>query len=364
MSDTPEQILEESERRRAHVAQLIDELRDHVTPAEIVNQVIGVDGGQEIARYLGRQLRRQVQTNPVPVAVIGIGVAWLLLADAMRRHREIPLHDGLDYDYELYDEYADRSVRLIAGARRIIRSLSEGAARAREFNASAQEVEMAQTRSETGGQRRSARNDAASDDDIQVGESALQEREDSKASQSGFVNRTLQKGRDAATGLAQAALHKSGEAFGDAKEAVSQTASSLMERTNDMATRTRRTVSRQASQAGSSVSQLAREQPLIVAGVGFALGVALGLLIPVSRAEREVLGEQAEKLKDRASELASEGYERAKNVAQRAYDAASETIKSEADKQGLSGSQSGSETSSGQYGSENGGDTSSASYRH
>ena len=223
---------------------------------------------------------------------------------------------------------------------------------------------MAQTRSETGGPRSLERNAAASDDDIQVGESALQERDDGKANQSGFVNRTLQKGRDTATGFAQAALHKSGEAFGDAKDAVSQTASSLMERTNEMATRTKRAVGRQASQAGSSVSQLAREQPLIVAGVGFALGVALGLLIPVSRAEREVLGEQAEKLKDRASELASEGYERAKNVAQRAYDAASETIKSEADKQGLSGGQSGSETSSGQYGSENGGDTTSASYRH
>ena len=356
MSESPEQIREESERRRAHVAELIDELRDHVTPAEIVNQVIGVDGGQEIVRHFGQELRRQVRTNPIPVAVIGLGVAWLLFADALRRQRQIPLHDGLDYDYETYEEYEDRAARLIAGVRRILRTFSEGAARARVFNASAQEVEMTQTRSENAGHRRS-RNGGSSDDDVQVGESALQDREDGGSRQSGFVSRTLQKGRDAATGLTQAALHKSGEALGDAKDAVSQTASSLMERTNEMATRTKRAVGRQASQAGSGISQLAREQPLIVAGVGFALGVALGLLIPLSRTEREVLGEQAEKLKDRASELASEGYERAKTVAQRADDAASETIKSETEDQGLTGSASGG-------GSENGGDVGSASYRH
>jgi ElaB/YqjD/DUF883 family membrane-anchored ribosome-binding protein len=357
MSETPEQIRQESERRRAHVAQLIDELRDHVTPAEIVNQVIGVDGGQDIVRFVGRELRRQVQRNPIPVAVIGVGLAWLLVSDALRRHREIPLHDGLDYDYDVYDEYIGHSGRLIAGARRIIRRLSEGAARAREFNASAQEVEMAQTRTENAGQRRSARSGATSDDDVQIGEAALQDRGNDGNGQSGLLNRTLQKGRDAATGLAQAALHKSGEAIGDAKEAMSQTASSLMERTNEMATRTKRAVGRQASQAGSSISQLAREQPLMVAGVGFALGVALGLLIPLSRAEREIMGEQAEKLKEKASELASEGYERAKGVAQRAYDAASETIKSEAENQGLTGGQSGSS-------SENGGEIGSATYRH
>ncbi|HEY1961392.1 MAG TPA: hypothetical protein VGG69_03150 [Rhizomicrobium sp.] len=360
MSDTPEDILQESQQRRANVAQLIEELRDHVTPAEIVNQVIGVDGGQEIARFVGRQLRQQVQRNPIPVAVIGVGMAWLLFANALRRHREIPLHDGLDYNYELYDEYADRSVRLIAGARRIIRHFSEGAARPRGFNVSAQEVEMPQTSSDNGTEGRRERNSTAMDNDVQVGESALQNRENDGGSQAGFLNRTLQKGRDAATGLAQAALHKSGEAFGDAKEAVGQTASSLMERTNEMATRTKRAVGRQASQAGSGIGQLAREQPLMVAGVGFALGVALGLLIPLSRAEREVLGEQAEKLKDKASELASEGYERAKGVAQRAYDAASETIKSEAENQGVTGGQSGQSTS----GSENGGDTGSATYRH
>jgi len=359
MSDAPEDILQESEQRRAHVAQLIDELRDHVTPAEIVNQVIGVDGGQEIVRYVGRELRRQVQRNPIPVAVIGAGLAWLLLSDALRRHREIPLHDGLDYDYNVYDEYIGHSGRLIAGARRIIRNLS-GGAKAREFNASAQEIEMTETRTENGGQRDPSRNDATLDDGVQVGESALQERSNVGDQQSGFVNRTLQKGRDAATGLAQAALHKSGEALDDAKEAVSQTASSLMERTNEMATRTRHAVGRQASQAGSGIGQLAREQPLMVAGVGFALGVALGLLIPLSRAEREVLGEQAEKLKDKASELASEGYERAKGVAQRAYDAASDTIKSEAENQEVTGGQSGQSSS----GSENGGDTGSATYRH
>lgn len=240
---------------------------------------------------------------------------------------------------------------------------------------------MTQSPSETNGEKRRRINGGSADDetgaDVQVGESALQGSEDRK---SGLVSRLGQGAVDRATGLAQTALQKSGEAFGDARDAVSQSASTLVERTNDMATRTRRAVTQQANNAGSGIAQLAREQPLLVAGIGFALGVAVGALLPLSRAENELLGEQADRLKDSASELASEGYEKAKAVAKHTLDTATDTLKSEAERQGLSGegSSSGSgqgtgssqgTSSSGQagssnYGSDDGGDTSSTAYRH
>ena len=182
-----------------------------------------------------------------------------------------------------------------------------------------------------------------------------------RAGRSGLVQGAVDK----ATGLAQAALGKSGEAISGAAETVSQTASALMERTNEMARKTKSAVANKASNAGSSIGQLAREQPLLVAGIGFAVGVAVGALLPLTRTENELLGEQAEKLKDSASELASEGYEKAKAVAQRTYQAAADTLKDEAENQGLAGSGI-SETSSQSAisgGGENGGDTTGV-YRH
>jgi len=118
------------------------------------------------------------------------------------------------------------------------------------------------------------------------------------------------------------------------------------------------------------MGRLAREQPLLVAGVGFVLGVALGALFPLSRMENEILGEQADRLKESAKELATEGYEKVKTVAQRTYEAATETLKSQTEGQtGFdstgSGSESGASTpSSGTtYGSDDGGDTTGV-YRH
>ena len=132
-----------------------------------------------------------------------------------------------------------------------------------------------------------------------------------------------------------------------------------------MARRTGRAAGNTASRTGSGIGQLAREQPLLVAGIGFALGVALGALVPLSRMENDLLGEQAEKLKDSAKELASEGYERVKSVAQRSYEAATETLKSGDENTGsqTSGSSAGESTGT-SYGSDNGGDTGSATYRH
>jgi hypothetical protein len=124
MSESSDQLAKRSEEHRANIAKLVDELRDHVTPGEIVNQIIGPDAGATLLRLAGEQIRRQVRRNPVPIAIIGAGVAWLLLADALQRRKPIPLHDGLDY--ERYSEPRQRSW-ILGGAKRVVRRLSEPA---------------------------------------------------------------------------------------------------------------------------------------------------------------------------------------------------------------------------------------------
>lgn len=207
---------------------------------------------------------------------------------------------------------------------------------------------------------------------VQPGESALPQFAEKPtagaAPHPSIVSGALAKAREAidrsqqmATRLAHTAFEKSGDAIGGAREAMENTASSIMERTNEMATRTKRAVSTRAANTGSSIGQLAREQPLLVAGIGFALGVALGALLPLTRQENELLGEQASRLKDSASELAMEGYEKAKAVAQRTYEAATENLK--AAEEGSNGTSSGKNEGTA-YGGDNGGDTGSAAYRH
>jgi ElaB/YqjD/DUF883 family membrane-anchored ribosome-binding protein len=99
-----------------------------------------------------------------------------------------------------------------------------------------------------------------------------------------------------------------------------------------MAKRTRGTVTdtpnrNTANRSGSSLRQFARERPLLVVGAGVAVGMTLGALLPWSRMEDELLGEQGEKLRDSAREFASDGFDKVKSVAQRTYESASETLR-------------------------------------
>ena len=344
MTSTAAELEKESEQHRANIAALLDELRSRATPGEIVNQMLGPDAGRELMQMVTHQLRRQVQRNPLPIAVIGAGVVWLLLADALKRQRQIPLHDGLDY--EDYPELQDHShSRLLGAPQRVIHHLSE-----------AIRAKTATTQGTTNYLPAGAESGVIAPDDGN----------DSQGSRAGFVGRNMDKAKNAAeraqhmaTDAAHAALQKSGEAFSDA-------AGIVVERTNEMARRTGRAASQTASRTGSGIGHLAREQPLLVAGVGFALGVALGALLPLTRTENEMLGEQAERLKDSARDMASEGYEKVKSVAQRTYEAASETLKGEAENQGMtdSGSKLASSDTGTTYGTDNGGDTGTGVYRH
>jgi len=55
--------------------------------------------------------------------------------------------------------------------------------------------------------------------------------------------------------------------------------------------------------------------PLLVGGAGLAIGAFIAASLPPSDAENRMLGERSDDLKDKAIEAASQGFERARDVA-------------------------------------------------
>lgn len=91
----PAEIEREVEQTRSQVSSTLDELRSKLKPSQMMDEVVGeaVDwvkgsGGTEFARNLGATVR----DNPLPVLLIGAGVAWMLLGGS-RRDAAPPRHD-------------------------------------------------------------------------------------------------------------------------------------------------------------------------------------------------------------------------------------------------------------------------------
>lgn len=141
------------------------------------------------------------------------------------------------------------------------------------------------------------------------------------------VKRSGKSMASAATDAATSAKDRVTEAGASAADKISKAASSSADYVENMSEAT----SDYLRQAGRSASDLFEKEPLILAGLGLALGTAIGAMLPVSRFEQEEFGEEAEHLRQQAEDAVMKGVEEVKDVAGRAYEAMTE----EADRQGL-----------------------------
>ena len=94
-----------------------------------------------------------------------------------------------------------------------------------------------------------------------------------------------------------------------------------------------------------------RTKAIGVWGASFAVGAAIGMALPSTYRERELMGEARDKLMERAQGVVQQAGEKVQRVAEEAGSAAQEAAKQEAKDQGLTGQQSGSSTSGSTSGS-------------
>jgi hypothetical protein len=115
---------------------------------------------------------------------------------------------------------------------------------------------------------------------------------------------------------------------GYAQERAGQMTSQAQERAGQMAGQARY----QARRVEDRFQQMLQENPLAVGAVAFALGAAIGLTVPATRKEHELMGEARDSLMQQAKSSAQDTLQRAQRVAEEAQSAA----KQEAQAQDLS----------------------------
>ncbi len=81
--------------------------------------------------------------------------------------------------------------------------------------------------------------------------------------------------------------------------------------------------------ATRSFVDFAKDQPLVLAGLGLAIGAALGAALPETEAEERLMGDAAEKVKERAQHLAAEQMQIAKQVGEHVVEETAKLVKQE-----------------------------------
>ena len=266
-----EQLKREAEATRALIEQTLAELRVRISPGQIADQAM------EYARDttngdLVRNLSRQMADNPVPVALMGAGLVWLMMAPRRRR-------DGIA------ERKGDGSVETTEPASRQMRADRTGT-----------------MTSDFENQRRTS--DAAADGSEKTSDKAGSMASNAYEKASELAGSAY----DRASDMIDRARETGAGAYGRARDAASQSVAS-------------------ARRATQGISNFVREEPLVVAGLGIALGAIVGALLPSTDIENRAMGERSDALKSTAMEAAREQWERGKDIAETGWDEAKEAAR-------------------------------------
>ncbi len=152
-------------------------------------------------------------------------------------------------------------------------------------------------------------------------------------------------GSGAQGGVGQAAgtmQQKAGQAANSAQATASSVADQVQSKAGDLADATRDTVQQagqqvqtQAQQVQGTFQRLMQDNPLALGAVALALGAAVGLAIPETQQEHQLMGPARDTLVDRTQTAAQDTVQKVQSVASTAKDAAQQAAQQEAQRQGL-----------------------------
>lgn len=266
----PDEIEGDIEHTRSEMRETLDAIQNRFTPGQMMDEVATYfrDGPGAFASNLGRIVR----DNPIPVALVGAGLAWLAIAGSRRR----PALDERAYDEPDY-YYAS------AGG---------------GDYAAATGAEYAAYTTTGGVHHPSAPGSAGST----VGAAYYGGGENGGSSYGGTASYDpYEEDRQGRVGrMTEGARHQMSRLGGAARE--------------------------QGQRARAGFTEMVDEQPLLMAAAAFVLGAALGALLPSTRREDRLMGETRDDLAHRASEMGREGLHRAERTAEETWTAVSDEV--------------------------------------
>lgn len=307
-------VEQDLDQTRARLDGTLGELRTRMTPGQVVDDLMRYFRGQEGAEF-GRNLLDGVRSNPLPAAVTGIGLTWLMATNT----RAVPVQPG-----------APDSARTT----RQWQGFNEGGHKAVAARINVAELGVVRTHDEPE-HRYTARLDDARGQALGLARHAQESEHsfgqrvrDALASVQESATGTGHDLRDRAGGLASTVagqVQGAGQSAGQAISHGAQQASGAMAQGGDA-----------LGAAGSRLMTVLSETPMLLGALGLAAGALLGTLLPQSQQEEAALHDAAGQAREAARDLAQEAVDEGKSIGS----AVADKGMASADAQKLTGSRS------------------------
>jgi hypothetical protein len=259
-----QQLERETEATRAQLEHTFDELRARLTPGQVVDQVVDYARDGKAGVYFSN-LGQQAVNNPLPIALIGAGIAWLMMSGASRPRLQTAGYSN--------GGNAGRTLSSVTATARKAANTVGGVA-------------------------------GAVSDATQATTEAISEAGASLRDASSRVGATAS---DAAARISDA----TSSAYNSAAAGVDRSAARVAQSASELGHHT-------ADSARGLVTFL-REQPLVLAGLGLAIGAAVGAAFPATEVEDRVMGAASDSAKDHLTEVKERITEAASDVASPAH---------------------------------------------
>ncbi len=316
---TSADIQREIDTDRQRIGSRIDAIQERMSPGQLIDEVMAYAKGSGGGEYVSN-LGQAVKTNPIPVALVGVGLAWLMAKQGTTAN-PAPAPATYARDYPLYP--VDGPVRRLGPPETV------GGSRYSHFG-------------DNSGKRLKALTD-------ETGNRAGHFIDEAGKTYRGFADASGKQIEHIAD-ESGAALDKASGWASDTWSQIKESATTIGNKVSDTAA----SLSRSSSSAGSSAQEQVgrlndailkqfRDQPLVGGALAFAVGAAIGAALPHTEQEDALLGDaadatkeavsaQASALADQGKEIASDAYDKAVAVASDIHDAAKDRVVEEADK--------------------------------
>jgi hypothetical protein len=86
MTRSSEQLERDAKQARAQIAGTLDELRNRLTPGQVVDELFDYGRETNVGEFV-RNLGRDVRDNPLPLMLIGAGIAWTMMGSGRSRQQ-------------------------------------------------------------------------------------------------------------------------------------------------------------------------------------------------------------------------------------------------------------------------------------